>query len=202
MAFPDDIGGGAIPTILQLAGTGIGAAGDLARGNATMLAAQRKSQASEFEAEQLDQQAGQEVAASQRGAADEALKTALINSAALARAAASGAGASDPTVVAIMAKTAGMGSYRQNLALYQGEAQARLDNLRATADRYQASNTLADASAAQSASRMTAAATLFSGGAKAASLASKFWTSPTGGGGTGGGMADTSDYVANDWMSA
>jgi hypothetical protein len=78
---------------------------------------------------------GQAVAASQRKAQEELKRSRYIQSDALAKAAASGAGASDPTVVDIISRIAGEGAYRSSLALYEGaEAnrayQIKADNLR------------------------------------------------------------------------
>lgn len=86
-------------------------------------AAERR--AAEYRAAQLRVNAGQAQAGAQREAitADEQAKR--IASRALAVAAASGGGASDPTVVNIIAGIAGEGAYRKALALYQGDERAR-----------------------------------------------------------------------------
>jgi hypothetical protein len=65
------------------------------------------------------------VAASQRQAAEERRQADLVASRALAVAAASGGGVSDPTVVNIIARTRGEGVYRANVALYEGAERAR-----------------------------------------------------------------------------
>ena len=83
------------------------------------------ARAKEYDAQQLDQQAGQVVAASQRVAGQERHKAKVIASRALALAAASGAGASDTTVENILADIDGEGAYRASVALYQGEEHAR-----------------------------------------------------------------------------
>jgi len=97
--------------------------------------AARKRAAAEFEAGQLEQQAGQAIAASQRTVFSEVRQSKLVQSRAIALAAASGGSASDPTVVNIVAGIASEGAYRQNLALYQGEEKARQLRLSAAADR-------------------------------------------------------------------
>lgn len=97
-------------------------------------AAAKKRQAAGFEAAQLTQQAGQEEAASQRTRFEEDRQGRLVQSRALALAAASGASASDPTVVKIISGIASESAYRQNLALYQGEEKARQLRLGAQAD--------------------------------------------------------------------
>lgn len=101
------------------------------------LAGRRKRVASEFEAEQLDQQAGQVVAASQRDALEEKRKADLAASRAIALAAASGGGVSDPTVVNIIAGLKGEGAYRSAVAIYRGADQARKLRMGASAKRYE-----------------------------------------------------------------
>lgn len=104
-----------------------------ARSDAKAIAA-RKRQAAEFEAGQLRQQAGQEIAASQRVAFEENRNNKLVQSRALALASASGGSATDPTIVRIVSGIASEGNYRKNVALYQGEEKARQLRLAAEAD--------------------------------------------------------------------
>jgi hypothetical protein len=101
------------------------------------LAGRRKLVASQFEAEQLEQNAGQAIAASQREAIEQRRQADLAASRALALAAASGGGASDTSVVNIIANLKGEGSYRSAVALYRGEDQARLMRMGASAKRYE-----------------------------------------------------------------
>lgn len=126
---------------MAAAGVAIGAAGlalqakgmiDARRDAAEI--ARRKRAAAQFEAAQLVQQAGQEQAASQRVSFEEGRTSKLVQSRALALAAASGASASDPTVIKIISGIASEGAYRQNVALYQGEEKARQLKLAAQAD--------------------------------------------------------------------
>jgi hypothetical protein len=97
----------------------------------------RKNVASQFEAEQLEQQAGQNIAASQRDMQDERRKSNLLASRALALAGASGAGASDPTVLKIISGLKGEGSLRAATALYKGEESARRIRMGASGKRYE-----------------------------------------------------------------
>ncbi len=176
------------------------------QGQAAAAVARRKQQEANFEAAQLDQDAGQAKAVSQRQAEGENLQAKLINSTALARAAASGAGASDPTVLNILAKTSATGAYRGSVAMYEGEEQARLDRMRAAALRFSGDVGIADAVVASRAANSGAMATLFAGGAKGASMYSKYWSSPgpSSGGGPGnpgslegGNTTPTSDFTYN-----
>lgn len=92
---------------------------------------------SEFVAKQLDVNAGQSVAAAQRTAAEQRRQATITASRALALAAASGGGASDVTVTNLLGRIAGEGAYRAGVALYEGEEQARLYRMGATAKRYE-----------------------------------------------------------------
>ena len=76
------------------------------------------------QAAQLDVQAGQERATSQRQAIEERRAGRLASSRALAIAAASGGGSDDPSVVNAIANIAGEGEYRALTALYDGNIQA------------------------------------------------------------------------------
>lgn len=92
---------------------------------AALVTGQQRQAVAGFEAAQLNQNAGQTIAASQRDAADAARGARLAESRALALAAASGGGASSPTVMNIIADLAGEGAYRRSVALYGGEERAR-----------------------------------------------------------------------------
>lgn len=163
---------------MQVGSTVLSAGSQLSRGDAALTIARRRRAQLEFQASQLETEAGQAKAVGQVGAQDIARQTAIVNSAALARAAASGAGASDPTVLAVMSRTAGEGAYRQALALYEGEAQARIDNIRASAARYEGATQVADATTAKSQSNIGAASTILSGGARAMTMFDKYYAGP------------------------
>jgi len=117
----------------------------------------------EFEAQQIEKNALTEVAASQRGAAEEQRQTRLAASRALALAAASGGGASDPTVVKIISDITGMGSYRSSVVLYEGEERARQMRVAATARRMEGAAGLQGGQAAQKAYNTLAYGNLFTG---------------------------------------
>lgn len=168
----------ALPAAMMVASTVLSAKGQLDQAAAIQRAAQRRKQAAEFEAQQLEQDAGQQKATSQVQAAIEDRNTRLVNSAAVARAAASGAGASDPTVVNLISRTAGEGAFRKAAALYQGESAARLDLQRAAAARFDAATGVEDANAAAKSARIGALSTVLSGGAKGMSMFQKYFTPP------------------------
>ena len=120
----------AIP--LMAVGTIVSASSTIAGGQAQSQYAQAEGAAHDYtaqadrnQAEILRVQAGQERAASQRDAARERRNQRLLESRAQAVAAASGGGASDPTVTKVISDIAGEGTYRALGALYTGEDKAR-----------------------------------------------------------------------------
>jgi len=88
-----------------------------------------------FQADQLDRNAGQSLAASQRNAFQERRQARLVSSRAQALAAASGAGATDPTVLNIQGDIAKQGEYNALTALYNGDVQAQDQRFAAQARR-------------------------------------------------------------------
>lgn len=107
------------------------------RAGATAYGGYETARAADVAAEGLDSAGGQYVAASQLKAQNELRRTKLMTSRAQQLAAASGAGASDPTVVDIISGIAGEGAYRSELALYEGKEQQRAMAAKADAMRYQ-----------------------------------------------------------------
>lgn len=164
---------------LQIGSTVLSAGSQFARANTYGTVGRRRKAALDFEAAQEEEQAGQVQAGAQRTAEDIGRQATLVNSAAIARAAASGAGASDPTVMNIVARTSQEGAYRQAQALYEGEAKARLDRLRAQAARYEGDTVMADAEAARRASMLGASSTVLTGGVKSLSMFDKYWAGPS-----------------------
>ena len=160
-----------VPMILQTAGTVMAATGYMDAAKATQLQAQRRSQAAQFAATQLEQQAGQETAAGQAGALEQRRQGRLINSSLLARAAMSG-GASDPTIVSLMARNAGETEYRASLASYEGLSRARTSRLQAASQLYGAELGEADAGAAATSLRGRAFSTALIGGG---TMYEKYW---------------------------
>lgn len=103
---------------------GLMAAGTLLEAGGTIIGAKAEARQLNSEADQLDAQAGNVRATSQRRAIEERRQARLASSRALALAAATG-GASDPTVVNILANLDGEGEYRALTALYEGEEEGR-----------------------------------------------------------------------------
>lgn len=125
------------PQDLSKWGTGLEVFGRLYDAFGTLQGGLDDRKAAEFQAAQMKQNAGQALAASQRDAISAQQQSELVASRALAVAAASGGGASDPTVVKIMAGIAAEGSYRTAVSLYQGEEKARAMLNQAKAVEYQ-----------------------------------------------------------------
>lgn len=173
------------PAALMLGATALQAGGQIAGGRAQQIIGQRKRLMYQGEAAQLEQNAGQAFAASQRTAAANDLNTQLIASRALAVAAASGASATDPTVVNTIARIKEQGAYKSMLDLYAGEEQQRAMQYQASLDRTSGENAVSDADYAAKVSRYGAAATILSG-AGTASLYSRY------AGKGGAGMANAS----------
>jgi hypothetical protein len=88
-------------------------------------AADSRQHSADVEAAHMDQQATLSVAAAQRQMLEERKQARLLESRALAVAAASGAGASDNTVVNIISNIAAEGAHRSAIALYEGKERAR-----------------------------------------------------------------------------
>lgn len=120
--------------IMMVASTVLGTVGAFQQGQAAQKAAA-------FEAAQADQQAGQVRAQSQRVAEEERRKTRVLQSRTQALAAASGAGAQDPTVVNLDAQIGATGEYNALSALYEGENKARGYEMQADAARYEGAQT-------------------------------------------------------------
>lgn len=164
---------------LQIGSTILSMGAQLAKGQAAQTIASRRQAADEYEAQQLEVEAQQSRSVGMRTAQDQTVNTEMINSTALARAAASGAGASDPTVMNVIARTAGAGAYRAATAMYEGEAQGRLDMAKASALRYEGATGVSDAATAAQFAGIGAAATALSGAAKAGAMFGKYWSGPT-----------------------
>jgi hypothetical protein len=91
----------------------------------------------EYQAAQLQQNAGQTMAASQRQAYDIQRQADYLTSRAIAAAAGSGGGANDPTVLNLIARNAGEMAYRKSLALYGGQERARQMGMEAQSKLYE-----------------------------------------------------------------
>lgn len=119
----------AVPAAIAAVGTVLTYASQRKQGKQAQAAAN-------FEASQLEQGSGQQIATAQRGAEESRRQGVLAQSRALAVAAASGGGASDPTVVKLIANLAGEGAYRGMVDLYSGQEKARQMRVQADITRH------------------------------------------------------------------
>lgn len=165
------------------------------RENALWYGTKQKEKA-EFEADQLEQQAGQAVAVGQRENMEIQRYARLTQSRALALAAASGGGASSPTVVNLIGNIAKRGAYEGAKALYSGEERSRQLTLAAAAKRYEGDVALESGQRGDrervdtGAYNLAAAGTLLQGSANAASMYYKY--------GGGGPLSQSSSSAAGD----
>jgi hypothetical protein len=106
--------------------SGLELIGALISGVGTIAAGAAEKQSADFEAQQMDMKAREEVAASQRDAIAKRKEGDIINSRAQALAAASGGGAGTdaPTIVKLMGQTAGTAEYNADTAMYGGYSRA------------------------------------------------------------------------------
>lgn len=150
------------PLAMQAGGTALSAYGQYDQASSYKRIGARQMEAAEYEAQQLEQNAGQQQAAAQRAATEERRMANLAASRALAVAAASG-GASDPTVVNLMARIQGEGAYRSMMELYGGEDRARLMRAQAASTRRGGQMFNEDAQRASKAAKFGAFSTVMKG---------------------------------------
>lgn len=136
-----------------IATTAISAASTIAGGNAAY-------ENSKYVAGQYKRNAQQERAASQRSALETRKNARLAQSTLQARAAASGGGADDPTVLGLSSDIAERGEYQSLMEMFTGESRARglMDA---------AASTRAEGKFARNASRMKALGTIIGGAGSA-----------------------------------
>lgn len=143
-----------------------------------------------YEAQQLDQQAGQEQASSQRAAYEQERQSRLIASRAIAVAGASGGGVTDPTITNIISDLQGEGAYRAAVQIYRGDDNARSLRMGGTAKRYEGDIAAQGGSEKASAYQMSGFGALAKG---AGSIYDRF--------GMGGPTATKDAATGNGWSS-
>ena len=160
------MGSGFSPALMGGFGTGLQVAGAISSGNAARDAGVAQQRAAEYSAKQLDVNAGQSEAASQQAAIEEARRSALLQSRALAVAGASGAGALDPTVLRIISGVAAEGELASETQIYQGSERARAQRDQARATRYEGEQRAIAGETARRSSYLSAAGTIIGNSAK------------------------------------
>lgn len=146
------------------------ASNTLAAGRAEQQAARVRQQALEHQADQARQTAGQERAAAQRDAIEQRRQARFLSSRALARAAASGAGAGDPTVENILGGIGAEGEFRALNELFIGEERARNLETQAILKVFEGDQERRAGDVARRASRGTAFAQILGGTASGAAI--------------------------------
>jgi hypothetical protein len=194
--------------MMSLAGTAISAFGKQEEGNAAQeqaaTMAQNSRVAAEFEAKQSEYLANQAIAVSHAEAYQQRKAAALLASKALANAAASGGGATDPTVVDLISGIYAEGAYRSALAVYEGEEQARSHNIAAAARRISgesaANAALAQGNSIAKASNMSMFSTLLRGGSSMLDrYGESFLKAPSSGGGSVSASYGAGPFSAYTW---
>lgn len=157
-------------TLLKMYGTGRAGAN-------AQLQSEMEASSRENEALQLEANAKESVAVSQRRALEQKRQSDLMASRALAYAAAGGGG-SDKSVVNIISDLKGEGSYRAMLEMYDGESQAQKMKYQAYLNRTDASQARNTGKEYRKAARISQFGDLISG---ATSMYTKFNPAATGG---------------------
>lgn len=150
---------------LQGAGSFFQAYGALEAGKTAKINAERARLAAEFEAVEAERAGKASIAVAQRQMLEEQRKGRVLASRALAVAAASGGGASDPTIINILADTEGAASYNAAVALYEGESRARQLRLQAAGARLSGSEAVLEGASRNFGAKLTAGGYGFKGGA-------------------------------------
>ena len=140
-------------------GSGLGTLGSA---SAQSAAGKAQQQAANYKAAQEGQQATQAIAAGQQNMFQQQRKTALTQSSLVARAAADGGSATDPTVLTLGQDIAGRGEINALDALWQGQDKATGLQAQANADRYNGAVAKQGADMASTGTLLSGAGTLFS----------------------------------------
>lgn len=166
------------PLTLAIVGVGastvLSANAQMQAANAAETAGQATQMAANYEAEQLEVQAGQERATAQRNMIEQRRRERIVQSNLQAAAAASGAGATDPTVARLSSDIAVEGQYRALSELFSGEERARGLEGQASARRYEGQVGYQAGKARAASTRTGALATIASGVGQGATLYGKY----------------------------
>lgn len=114
-----------IPTIMSVVGTAVSVIGQMNAAKASEQQGLAIAMMRQSEAAELERQAGEQKAESQRVAQEERRRSRLVASRAVALTAGQGGGVEDPTIQRLLADIQGEGGYRAAVRLYEGEEAAR-----------------------------------------------------------------------------
>lgn len=177
------------PSWLNAVANGIQAGGQITSAREQREFGEESRAAAEYQAAQLRDRGNAAQAEAQRQAALEDRNAKLVASRALAVAAASGGGASDPTVLNVIAGIAQEGAYRKSVALYQGDDRARVMRMQATARQIEGRSKQASADSIADSMILGAGTSLLRGVAQGASLYQRF----------GGGGPKPAEQLSPSW---
>lgn len=149
---------------LAVASTAFSAVQQMGAAAAARQAGKDQEAENEYQAKQMEVQAGQERASSQRRAIEERRRTNIAESRAAAVVAGSGGDTLDPSVVKIMGDLESEGSYNVDVAKYEGEDKARNLETGASLQRYQGGIARAAGANEAKADYLKVGSTVFSGG--------------------------------------
>lgn len=184
------------PTTLAIVGSVGGsllsASGSVSEGKAALAQAKAQKAAADFQAAQLRVNAGQEQAMGQVESLEQSRQARLMQSRALAVAAASGGGASDNTVTKVIGDLAGEGELARLTAIFNGDEAARGLRNQASATEFEGRQILQAGKTAYKNAKTRALSTLLSGafslaGQLPGGAATGAKTAGSGGGLAGGG---------------
>lgn len=135
---------GAVGTIAQMGAASQQAEAQRMQADAMRQQADTERQVAAYNAAEQTKTANEERAAAQRTALEQKRQTDLVQSKLQANAAASGGGASDPTVISLASDIEGQGTYQSLFSMYKGEARGSALEDQAAITRY-SGNRKADA---------------------------------------------------------
>lgn len=153
--------------VLMVGGTLLSTAGQIQQANAAEAQGIAQQQAADYQAEQMRVNAGQERAMSQRRAIEASREKRLTQNSLITRAAASGGGTLDGSVVKIMGDLEEEGEYNKGVALYEGEERARDLESGAAIQTYEGEQAKIAGKMRKRAGYLEAGSTLLSGSSKA-----------------------------------
>jgi hypothetical protein len=156
-----------IGAVFGILGSVVSAIGSIAAGAAQSRQAQANANALEYSAKIQDQKAMEERAVAQRKAFEHRREEKFAQSTLQARAAASGAGATDPTIIKLGSDIAGRAEYYALSQMASGESAAIARENQAKLDRYSASNQRQQAKSAMMGGFLGAASGVLSGASSA-----------------------------------
>src|SRR3990167_4487491 len=148
---------------LMIGGTALSAYNQYGAGKAAVAEGKAIQASKNYEADQMLVNAGQARATSQRKAMAQQKETKRIQSALQARAAASGGGVLDPTVMDLTGDIAQEGDYRRRVALFEGDDATRVYQSGANLKRWEGEQAVRAGKIKQRAANTGAGATLLSG---------------------------------------